>query len=79
MKTAIMVAVPNNKVRTVHTFEEVHFFQSDYCEAFTSFATEEHFCAWHVGAPSWFKKEVSKVNKMIKLSFFLITIWYRGL
>jgi len=47
---------------TVRIFEEIHFFQSDNCRVFTSFAAEKRFCVGQVGAPDCLKKEIVAMN-----------------
>ena len=61
-------------IPVVRIFDAVCFFQSDYCWAFLSFVAEKRFCALHVSAQGWFKKEVTNANKILKLNFFLITV-----
>jgi len=51
-----MVTLLRNRVQQSTLLKWSTFFRSDYYRSFASFATEERFCAWHLGAPDWFKK-----------------------
>ena len=66
---AIMVVVLSIGYRQF-AFSKRFFFQSDYYGALASFATEKHFCAWHLGDLVDLEMKVVEANKIMKLSFF---------
>ena len=67
-----MVAVLH--ILTNCIFKAIYFFRSDNCGHLRLSSLKSAFCAGHVSATDWLKKELVVANYIMKLSFSLSTI-----